>query len=983
MAIKSLRDIQLTEEDRQQIKTPTGLTSIATENKQAPKKAGGMGILSGLANLSDKTIGAMSRGVTSLVQTAAKPVLRTLVAPVAVAESLGAGIGSGFKDTEAMMRPFEEGVDLGPLGTYVPVGTQGETFGDFATDVVGTGIEVGATLMPVGKGATLAKGLIGKQFLKGLATGVKYGAPAGAGFEFGASIRDRAGLLETAGRTGLGAAGGALFGGLSMGMIPLAGKVWRGAPKRFQAVQGGGMKELVSSKSRATISRPFKKVGAMAEESAEKSAKVAQMSSIEQEAVGTGLDVDFTKSISESAKSGNRGAFTEMMDIAEAKSGDMFNKELIEQVPGRGILDRAKFVISKRDQAGKKIGQLVESVGKKTSDVTEEIVSFRKDLANFGIQVKADGSLRSTGRLAGADVAMIEKMYNLVRSNDEGQVLRSVKQIQQIRQRLFDEFDLAKGPTGDPTYTAAVDRLGDKLHSYLINGINRVDERYGVLAKEYATTSKSLGSLAKLMNYKGRLQNITTKDLKAGEISRRMAGNAADKTLTVLSDLESVAVNLGYDLKDNIYDQVIFATALRRMYGLGQPNAIEGAITQGISQTALDLGRGRVAGTLIKGIDAIIAPNKKLQQKALRKLLNEAIETIEETAPKITDELMETVEETLPKGKGVAPSKAATESAKSVDKALLKEAKKYKTADEFIEAQGEPVYHGSNSGPLEKFDNKKGGAFFTDDYADATGYAGGPDNVYEGYLHFKKPLIIDAKGAKWDNLNTKFGKTTQEIVGNAEKSGYDGVTFKNIVDNIMDTEGVGESTVHFAIKPEDAFVNESQLTDIWKQAQKGEAPVKAATETIEKVTLIDDFNLRESGISPFYKNVELKSVKAFSKSSNQSRVGEKFGIKFELGDFGKNAIKRKIKKADRFEEKELEETIEYIKNGYRASSDEKNYRFDNVAWLSEMPNGEKRIIYTRKNKNGNEEILNWHILNEEMEKKYITTLENNGSFLIK
>lgn len=149
---------------------------------------------------------------------------------------------------------------------------------------------------------------------------------------------------------------------------------------------------------------------------------------------------------------------------------------------------------------------------------------------------------------------------------------------------------------------------------------------------------------------------------------------------------------------------------------------------------------------------------------------------------------------------------------------LLQEAKKYKSAEEFVSKQ--PIaYHGSRI-PLKKFSNKKGGIFFTSEYADATGYSGGLENVYEGYLNFKKPLEIDAKGAKWDNLNTKYGKSTQEIVSNAEKDGYDGIIFKNIVDNIMDTEGMGESTVYYAYKPQDAFLNESQLTDIWNKANQ-------------------------------------------------------------------------------------------------------------------------------------------------------------------
>ena len=155
----------------------------------------------------------------------------------------------------------------------------------------------------------------------------------------------------------------------------------------------------------------------------------------------------------------------------------------------------------------------------------------------------------------------------------------------------------------------------------------------------------------------------------------------------------------------------------------------------------------------------------------------------------------------------------------TAESSLIKEAKKYKSAEEFVNKQP-VVYHGSPV-PLEKFSDKKGGVFFTDEYADATGFAGTPDNVYEGYLNFKKPLVIDAKGAKWDELNTKYGKSTQEVLSNAQKDGYDGIVFNDIVDNIGDTADFGgASNVYYAYKPESAFVNESQLKDIWKQAQK-------------------------------------------------------------------------------------------------------------------------------------------------------------------
>ena len=35
------------------------------------------------------------------------------------------------------------------------------------------------------------------------------------------------------------------------------------------------------------------------------------------------------------------------------------------------------------------------------------------------------------------------------------------------------------------------------------------------------------------------------------------------------------------------------------------------------------------------------------------------------------------------------------------------------------------------------------------------------------------PLVIEAIGAKWDNLSTKYGKSTVEIVGNVNSGDYD------------------------------------------------------------------------------------------------------------------------------------------------------------------------------------------------------------------
>ena len=198
----------------------------------------------------------------------------------------------------------------------------------------------------------------------------------------------------------------------------------------------------------------------------------------------------------------------------------------------------------------------------------------------------------------------------------------------------------------------------------------------------------------------------------------------------------------------------------------------------------------------------------------------------------VSQRLKEATEEAIKSQEGFARIPFVKDEQAAGEINLIDEARKYKSAEEFVGSQP-IVYHGSPAA-LEKFEKGRG-AFFTDDYADATGFAGTPDNVYEGYLDFAKPLVIDAQGKKWDELTTEYGRSTQEVVSNANKEGYDGVVFKNIIDNIFDDADFGlPGTIYYAFEPSESFKNESQLIDIWEKANEaGVAEVKEA-EAIDR-----------------------------------------------------------------------------------------------------------------------------------------------------
>lgn len=108
-----------------------------------------------------------------------------------------------------------------------------------------------------------------------------------------------------------------------------------------------------------------------------------------------------------------------------------------------------------------------------------------------------------------------------------------------------------------------------------------------------------------------------------------------------------------------------------------------------------------------------------------------------------------------------------------------------------------PVYHGSQS----EFEEFEVPSFFTDDYMNADGYAGG-EYVYEVYLSLKNPFILDCLGRKWDDLIEPY-YSTQYVIGYVNKNKYDGIIFNNVKDSwIDDVDYQDPSTIYVAFNSE-------------------------------------------------------------------------------------------------------------------------------------------------------------------------------------
>jgi len=199
---------------------------------------------------------------------------------------------------------------------------------------------------------------------------------------------------------------------------------------------------------------------------------------------------------------------------------------------------------------------------------------------------------------------------------------------------------------------------------------------------------------------------------------------------------------------------------------------------------------------------------------------------------------------------------------------LIAEAKKYKTAEEFVKAQGnpfkdsvvqEPVYHGSLDFQGEQFDVSKRGQstkaksaekafwFSTEDVAktyaedipdpnagvwDFLGDLAPKQNksnpsVTQSYISLKNPLVHDFKGKSYRDVSYI------KLIEKAISEGHDGVIFKNTIDNVGSKVNPIISNVYGVFDPKQ-IKTKADLTSIWNKAQEGKGKL-GTINPIEKI----------------------------------------------------------------------------------------------------------------------------------------------------
>ena len=316
----------------------------------------------------------------------------------------------------------------------------------------------------------------------------------------------------------------------------------------------------------------------------------------------------------------------------------------------------------------------------------------------------------------------------------------------------------------------------------------------------------------------------------------------------------------------------------------------------------------------------------------IKPFILQASETFDISTPKTTQQGIKLTPEVKNKIKGIAPEiktsgkmfeeKKPTPQVKQDP--LIQEAKKYKTAEEFVKAQPK-VYHGGADLKEIKDIKKPGELLFTTDPEYALGFSGAKGELTEAVPNLKKPFIYDAKNEKMATQKIKeiINKNDLDPAKNIY-SDYDGM----IIKNIYKTDG--DWYVPFK---KEAIKTKSQLTDIWNEANKGGVTDNLISEA-KKYKSADGID-----------TTQFKLEKAIQVRDNYAEANKSF-LTPEATDFTLNIAGRKNPRLKRMDE---------VMDKYTKLSDKVDFwqnKVDNIKnkklYEAEAPAREKIADYTFK-----------------------------------
>lgn len=337
------------------------------------------------------------------------------------------------------------------------------------------------------------------------------------------------------------------------------------------------------------------------------------------EALKSGIsdqDIAFIKN----ASADDKKIFDKAMKVAKQAAKDKtYSRQPVEQA-GKVLIEQADTVEGARQKVGHELGVLRAKLGDSPVTITDTADVFYKDLDDAGIKVTNDGLDFSNSKYA--NVPKIQKIIESVHKRiaslgDES----NVKTVDMIRQQLGTEVDLG---TLEGNLDKSAKRILQKVYGGLGDNIAYINTDYAELSNEYSKLTSAMDYFQRALGKDFEATNINS-SLRAGEVGRRILGNASSRPLTIVENIQDLARQYGYNKNIDARSQFLFASFLEDLFGTTQTHSLQSQITKGVNNAEeatgalTDVATGNASGLLSKavrkGINLVrnITPERQIQ----------------------------------------------------------------------------------------------------------------------------------------------------------------------------------------------------------------------------------------------------------------------------------------------------------------------------------------------------------------------------------
>jgi len=492
-------------------------------------------------------------------------------------------------------------------------------------DIVGSALEVGSFLLPVGavsrgaglaaKGVGLAVKGLGKRTIEGAAVGALGGGLAGSGRAVGEG-EDAAGIAKA---TAAGVGAGGFLGGAIPGVVAGVGALQRGAkatiPKVAEMVRP--VTDIVSDIG-GGIARTPKRI---ATNIAERQGEVQVIKSLPtikaREAAFNGIDIPDVKTVLNINKE-VKPAARELVDNVIKFAKKETSQDPITSV-GKPIVAKLRELESNKNIVGGKLEVAARNIGIVTKQELQTSVFNRiqkvKGLEGLGINSKGKLDFSKTtlaSDFSRADRNAIQTAYNQSIKWGDGYKAHL------FRQELFSVLGGKKRAFGT-VLTDTQEKGLDAIRAGLSDVLETKSTGYKELSNQYREIIQPLSAInKKLKAISGTPENAL--EMNAGLLARRLTSTSMSQgeLETILTAMDKATGAKGTFFKNTKELQNIY-NVLDRYYQIIPQTGFKGQ-----SQAAFEGAQG-LGDLVVKTARGLAGQTPAVRQKALEDLLNEVL----------------------------------------------------------------------------------------------------------------------------------------------------------------------------------------------------------------------------------------------------------------------------------------------------------------------------------------------------------------------